>query len=74
MRFKIVTLCACLAIGISLATIGQDGEHPQDMSLANVAALQSSGHEAYCDQRDQTSCVIRVGDIVGTSTGSIRGN
>ena len=47
-------------------------EQSSSVSLANVAALQANAGEVHCDQRDQSSCSIRVGDVIGTSTGSVR--
>ena len=42
-----------------------------DTSLGNLVALQSAATEAYCDQTHQNSCTMRVGDLIGTSTGNM---
>ena len=44
-----------------------------DYSLINLKALTSSAGEAYCDQSDNTSCKITIGDVSGYSTGNVRG-
>jgi len=45
----------------------------EEITLSNLKALQSSADEVYCDQADQTSCTIRIGDVTGTSKGTVRG-
>lgn len=46
----------------------------ENFSLKNIKALSVSAGEVYCDQCDQSICVIRIGDVRGESTGTVRGS
>ena len=58
-----------IALNLVLNSASEGNNEP--FSLKNLEALQSSALEVYCDQRDASTCTIKVsGTIVGTSTGA----
>ncbi len=66
----------CLVIGLAAFNFYPgltNKKQSADIELTNLEALNASAAEAYCDQSDNTSCKIIMGDISGYSTGNIRG-
>lgn len=72
-------------MSLSIMTIGiiafninknENSASSQDLSLKNIASLQASAGEKYCDQKTYTSCTISVNVggtwVTGYSIGNIK--
>ena len=66
-------LIGALALGLATVSLTFSKKNENvDYSLKNLAALQSSAGEMWCDQTNSQECRIETGGSTGYSTGVLR--
>lgn len=72
---KLVTVSlSIMAIGIIAFNLNTKSnlKNNGDLTLSNLESLQASAAEMYCDQKNQTKCIISAGGYVGVSKGYLK--
>ena len=73
LKFGLFATAFSAAIGLGLfLNNGMLSKLNSDMTVKNLRALEVSAGEQWCDQSTQSSCIISIGGVTGTSKGLIK--
>jgi len=74
MKATFKTMCGAVVLGMIAFNVMSVNSSAigREVTLKNVAALQSSAGEMWCDQTNETVCTITNGTSTGTSKGFLR--
>ncbi len=72
LKSKIYAASTLAAVGVGLFLNNKVSTSNSNMALKNLAALEVSAGEMWCDQANETVCTITYSGATGTSKGYLR--